>query len=59
MLKLQRIQAGMNATNAASIRVAEKIAIRYVRSGEGGGRWHLYEARNPNLPDIDHSPAAR
>jgi RimJ/RimL family protein N-acetyltransferase len=47
-LGLQRIHAGMNALNAASIRVIEKLGFTRVRSGEGGGnRWHDYELVNP------------
>jgi RimJ/RimL family protein N-acetyltransferase len=47
-LSLQRIHAGMNASNAASIRVIEKLGFTRVRSGEGGGnRWHDYELVNP------------
>ncbi len=44
VLKLNRIHAGMDAENLASVRVAEKSGLLYVRSGEGGGnRWHAYE----------------
>ena len=47
-LGLQRIEAGMNTQNAASIRVVEKLGFRRIRSGEGGGStWYLYELRNP------------
>ena len=46
-LGLRRIHAGMNANNAASIRVIEKLGFTRVRSGEGGGnRWHDYELTN-------------
>jgi [ribosomal protein S5]-alanine N-acetyltransferase len=49
-LKLNRIEAGMNAQNLASIRVAEKLGFSWCRSGEGGGsHWHLYEMRNPAM----------
>lgn len=45
-LGLRRIEAGMNAKNAASIRVIEKLGFAWVRSGEGcGNRWHEYELR--------------
>lgn len=47
VLKLARIVAGMNAKNAASIRVVEKLGFQWLRSGEGGGSgWHKYELRN-------------
>ena len=47
-LGLSRIEAGMNAKNAASIRVIEKLGFVWIRSGEGGGNsWHDYELRNP------------
>ena len=50
VLKLTRIHAGMNAENIGSMTVAEKIGMRYVRSGEGGGsKWHHYELCNPRL----------
>ena len=46
-LGLRKIHAGMNAKNAASIRVIEKLGFTRVRSGEGGGnRWHDYELVN-------------
>lgn len=46
-LGLRKIHAGMNANNAASIRVIEKLGFTRVRSGEGGGhRWHDYELVN-------------
>jgi [ribosomal protein S5]-alanine N-acetyltransferase len=42
---LSRIVAGVNAKNAASIRVIEKLGFVWVRSGEGGGSsWHEYDA---------------
>jgi RimJ/RimL family protein N-acetyltransferase len=48
-LGLSRIEAGINANNAASNRVVQKIGFVWVRSGEGGGNaWHQYELRNPN-----------
>lgn len=46
-LVLKKIHAGMNAENAASIRVIEKLGFTRVRSGESGGtRWHDYELVN-------------
>jgi ribosomal-protein-alanine N-acetyltransferase len=43
-LGLSRIHAGVNAENAASCRVVEKLGFRHVRSGEGGGsQWHAFE----------------
>jgi RimJ/RimL family protein N-acetyltransferase len=46
-LGLRKIHAGMNAKNAASIRVIEKLGFTRVRSGEGSGnRWHDYELVN-------------
>jgi RimJ/RimL family protein N-acetyltransferase len=49
-LGLRRIHAGMNANNAASIRVIEKLGFTRVRSGESGGnRWHDYELINPAI----------
>jgi RimJ/RimL family protein N-acetyltransferase len=46
-LWLRKIHAGMNAENAASIRVIGKLGFTRVRSGEGGGnRWHDYELIN-------------
>lgn len=46
-LRLSRIEAGMNASNLASIRVVQKLGFTWVRSGEGGGNmWHLFELRN-------------
>ena len=43
-LALDRIEAGINDLNVASIRVVEKLGFKPVRSGEGGGsRWHVYE----------------
>jgi ribosomal-protein-alanine N-acetyltransferase len=48
-LGLRSIKAGINAANAGSIRVVEKVGFALVRSGEGGGnRWHEFEIRNPN-----------
>jgi RimJ/RimL family protein N-acetyltransferase len=42
-LRLRRIEAGVNANNAASMRVLEKLGFVRVQSGEGGGQaWHLY-----------------
>jgi RimJ/RimL family protein N-acetyltransferase len=50
-LALTRIHAGMNAGNAASRRVVEKLGFRLVRSGESGGnRWHDFELANPEPP---------
>jgi ribosomal-protein-alanine N-acetyltransferase len=47
-LGLSRIEAGINATNLASLRVVEKLGFVWLRSGEGGGNaWHDYELRNP------------
>ena len=46
-LGLRKIHAGMNAKNAASIRVIEKLGFTRVRSGEGNGNpWHDYELVN-------------
>jgi ribosomal-protein-alanine N-acetyltransferase len=46
VLRLSRIEAGVNARNRASIRVIEKLGFQWVRSGEGGGsQWHLFELR--------------
>jgi ribosomal-protein-alanine N-acetyltransferase len=51
-LGLRRIHAGMNADNAASIRVIEKLGFTRVRSGGSGGtRWHDYELVNPLAGD--------
>jgi ribosomal-protein-alanine N-acetyltransferase len=48
-LNLKRIQAGINANNAASLRVVEKLGFRWTRSGEGSGnRWHEFELLNPH-----------
>lgn len=45
-LGLTRIEAGVNARHAASIRVLEKLAFVRVESGTGGGEaWHIYERR--------------
>jgi [ribosomal protein S5]-alanine N-acetyltransferase len=45
-LGLNCIQAGMNAHNLASIRVAEKLGFTWISSGEGGGnQWRLYKLR--------------
>ena len=45
-LGLARIEAGVNARHAASIRVLEKAGFTRTRSGTGGGEaWHLYELR--------------
>jgi [ribosomal protein S5]-alanine N-acetyltransferase len=47
-LRLRRIEAGVNATNGASLRVVEKLGFIRIRSGEGDGQaWHLYELSNP------------
>ena len=47
-LGLRRIVAGINAENAASIRVVEKLGFTLSRKGEGGGnRWVEYELLNP------------
>ena len=49
-LGLHRIEAGINAQNAASLRIVERLGFTRVRSGgEGGIRWHDYELRNPAL----------
>ena len=46
-LGLDRIVAGMNVKNHASIRVIEKLGFTRIRSGEGGGsRWYEYELVN-------------
>ena len=48
-LGLRRIEAGINAGNAASLRVIEKLGFQWVRSGEGNGsRWHDFELWNPD-----------
>jgi RimJ/RimL family protein N-acetyltransferase len=48
-LGLRRIVAGINAENAASLRVIEKLGFQLLRSGAGGGtRWHDFELRNPS-----------
>jgi RimJ/RimL family protein N-acetyltransferase len=55
-LGLRKIHAGMNANNAASIRVIEKLGFTRVRSGEGGGnRWYDYELVNerPLISSVD------
>jgi ribosomal-protein-alanine N-acetyltransferase len=50
VLRLSRIEAGMNARNLASIRVIEKLGFTWVRSGEGGGsQWLDYELRRPQV----------
>jgi RimJ/RimL family protein N-acetyltransferase len=47
-LGLRRIHAGMNALNEASIRVAEKLGFKRVRSGGNEEtRWHDFELLNP------------
>ena len=47
-LGLRRIEAGVNAANAASLRVIEKLGFAWVRSGgDQGTRWHDFELRNP------------
>ena len=47
-LGLKRIHAGVNAQNAASLRVIEKLGFTLVRSGGGGGsRWHDFDLVNP------------
>ena len=44
ILGLRRIVAGINANNARSIRVVQKLGFQLARSGEGGGnRWHEFE----------------
>jgi ribosomal-protein-alanine N-acetyltransferase len=48
VLHMLRIEAGMSASNLASIRVIEKLGFTWTRSGEGGGsQWHEYELRRP------------
>ena len=55
-LNLRRIQAGINADNAASIRVVEKLGFKRTRSGENSGvRWHEFELLNPRY----RSPSAK
>jgi ribosomal-protein-alanine N-acetyltransferase len=45
---LSRIEAGINATNRASLRVVEKLGFVWIRSGEGGGNsWHEFELWAP------------
>jgi [ribosomal protein S5]-alanine N-acetyltransferase len=47
VLRLKRIEAGINANNHASIRVIEKLGFRWVRSGgTDTARWHDYELHN-------------
>lgn len=47
-LGLRRIEAGINAANAASLRVIEKLGFRWVRSGgDEQTQWHDFELRNP------------
>jgi ribosomal-protein-alanine N-acetyltransferase len=47
-LGLVRIHAGMNVTNAASIRVIEKLGFKWVRSGGNATTgYHDYELANP------------
>lgn len=48
-LGLRRIEAGINAQNAASLRVIEKLGFTWVRSGGNGPYWHDFELRNPAL----------
>ena len=49
-LGLRRIEAGVNAANAASLRVIEKLGFEWVRSGgDQGTRWHDFELRNPHV----------
>src|ERR1051325_4725971 len=46
ILGLRRIEAGVAAANAASIRVVEKLGFPRIRSGgEGGIHWHDYELK--------------
>ncbi len=48
-LGIERIVAGINAENVASIAVVRKLGFSLSRSGEGGGsKWHEFELRNPN-----------
>ena len=48
VLGLSRIEAGANASNAASNQVLRKLGFKLIRSGQGGGSfWHDYELRNP------------
>ena len=50
-LGLRCIHAGINAENAASLRVVQKLGFRTVRSGTGGGnRWHDFVLANPIDP---------
>ena len=45
-LGLSRIEAGVSASNPASLRVIEKLGFEWVRSGgEEGNRWHDFELR--------------
>jgi len=47
-LGLKKIHAGMNAANAASIRVIEKLGFTRVRSGgDATTQWHDYELVKP------------
>ena len=52
VLGLSRIVAGANTKNLASNRVIEKIGMKWVRSGEGGGNtWHSYEIVRPSAKE--------
>ena len=45
-LGVKRIEAGVNAENAASLRVIEKLGFRWIRSGgDEHTRWHDFELR--------------
>lgn len=44
VLGLKRLRGGVNAINRRSIRVAEKLGMRHVRSGEeAGNQWYQFE----------------
>lgn len=48
---IQRVEAGVNAENGASIRVIEKLGLRRFEVGEGSGsRWYGYEMRRSDAP---------
>ena len=48
-LGLEKIHAGMNAANAASQRVIEKLGFTWVRSGgDAATQWHDYELIHPD-----------
>lgn len=56
-LGLRRIEAGVNAANAASLRVIEKLGFHWVRSGgDEHTQWHDFELWNPSL---ERTPTTR